>query len=128
MKPLVGHDAPVVAATFSSKHSCIYTMWVRNVALIAESAATLLVGWKGKTKKEIDFHFAVLCSSWIPLFCVVFSSEDLTLGVWQVAKEKEGEIGDVVPIKFPSAALENSEQILLPILELNVSENEWKHS
>ena len=56
--------------------------------------------------------------------CHVFSSKDLTLGLWQVAKEKEGEIGDVVSIKFPCAALENSEQLLLPVLELNVSENE----
>ena len=50
----------------------------------------------------------------------MFSSEDLTLGLWPVAKEK-GEIDDAVSaIKFPDALPEHSEQLLLPILELNV--------
>ena len=53
----------------------------------------------------------------------MFSSEDLTLGLWQLTKEKEGEISDLMAIKFPDAVREHSEQFLLPILELNVSKD-----
>ena len=53
----------------------------------------------------------------------MFSSEDLTLGAWQVTKEKEGEIGDIIAIKFPDVVREYSEQSVLSVLELNVSKD-----
>ena len=97
------------------------------VPLLAECHVHVIsLGGKEKQGEKVDSSVATACSSLIPFLCWVFSSEDLTLGLWQVTKEIGGEISDdLIAVKFPDAVQECSEQYLLPILELNVSKDNY---